>query len=165
MIIIEKKIKLFVKLGAKNMKIRKFKKEDFDELCQVHDPARKQELHYAGLDGAFLPLKETAYKENLFSYQIYVAEVDQQISGFVAFYEDELGWLYIAPKMQRQGIGSQLIDFVLDHTKRPLYLEVLKGNPAENLYLSKGFKVKKHASGQMPGNEKFHVEADLMIHE
>ena len=67
--------------------------------------------------------------------------------------------------MQHQGIGSKLIDFALEHTKRPLYLEVLSGNPAEKLYQHKGFKVEKHESGQMPGNEKFHVEVDLMVYE
>lgn len=147
------------------MKIRKFKKEDFSRLCKVHDPARRQELHYAHLDGAFIPLKIAAKREGLFAYQVYVAEVENKIAAFVAFKSDELGWLYVAPQMQRQGIGGKLIDFVLEHTKRPLYLEVLQGNPAKQLYLSKGFKVKKHASGQMPGNENFHVEADLMIHE
>lgn len=147
------------------MKIRKFKKEDFPALCKVHDPARKQELRYAHLDGAFIPLKIAAERESLFAYQLYVAEVKNKVVGFVAFKADELGWLYVAPQMQRKGIGGRLIDFVLDHTRRPLYLEVLEGNPAKRLYLSKGFKVKKHASGQMPGNEKYHVEADLMIHE
>lgn len=147
------------------MKIRKFKKADFPTLCKIHDPARKQELHSAKLDDAFVPLEQAAINENLFSYQIYVAEKNNKIIGFVAFTEDELGWLYVAPKMQHQGIGSKLIDFAIEHTKRPLYLEVLSGNPARILYHHKGFKVIKHESGKMPGNENFHVEVDLMVYE
>lgn len=147
------------------MKIRKFEQTDFKALCEIHDPARKQELHSANLDEAFIPLKRAAINEDLFSYQIYVAEIDDEVIGFVAYQKDELAWLYVAPKMQHKGIGSKLIDFALQHTKRPLYLEVLKGNPAEKLYLRKGFKLKKHASGKMPGNEKFHVEADVLIYE
>lgn len=146
------------------MQIRKFKRQDFPALCQIHDPARKQELHYAKLDEAFIPLKRAAYKENLFAYKIYVAEIQQRIVGFVAFKNDELGWLYVNPQEQKQGVGGRLIDFVIKHTQRPLYLEVLTGNPAKKLYLEKGFKNKQHASGKMPGNEKFHVEVDIMIH-
>lgn len=146
------------------MKIRPYKESDFPDLCLAHDPARKQELHYAKLDGSFIPLKKAAKKEGLFSYQVCVAEINSKIAGFVAFKKHELGWLYVAPAKQRQGVGSHLIDHVLAHTERPLYLEVLTGNPAKKLYLQKGFKQLQHASGQMPGNEKFHVEADLMVH-
>lgn len=146
------------------MKIRLYKQSDFPALCEVHDPARKQELHYAKLDDSFIPLELAAKPEGLFTYQVFVAEVQRKIAGFVAFKEHELGWLYVDPKMQKKGVGSALIDYVLGHTERPLYLEVLTGNPAKDLYLHKGFRQLKHASGQMPGNEKFHVEADIMVH-
>ncbi len=38
------------------LNIRKYEEKDFERLCQVHDPARKSELEYAGLPAAFLPL-------------------------------------------------------------------------------------------------------------
>ena len=85
--------------------------------------------------------------------------------GFVAFNDEELGWLYVKPKYQHQGIGSQLIDFAIKNAGRPFYLEVLEGNPAQKLYLAKGFKTIQHESGKMPGNESFHVEVDLMKYE
>ena len=48
--------------------------------------------------------------------------------------------------------------------KRPVYLEVLTGNPAKELYLHKGFKFSKHESGKMPGNEAFKVEVNLLVY-
>ena len=50
----------------------------------------------------------------------------------------------IGTTFQKQGVGSKLIEFSLSKMKRPVYLEVLTGNPANELYLHKGFKFCKH---------------------
>ena len=147
------------------LEIREYHEADFDRLCQIHDQARKQELKAANLEAAFNPLKIAAIEEDLFSYNIYVATIDEKIVAFVAFSDDELAWLYVDPSFQKQGIGSKLIEFSLTKMKRPTYLEVLTGNPAKSLYLHKGFKFLKHESGKMPGNETFHVEVDLLIYK
>lgn len=143
--------------------IRKYQEKDFPYLCIIHDRARKQELKSANLEAAFIPLKIAAKKEGLFrDYQVYVATNEDKVIGFVAFNKGELGWLYVDPAFQHQGVGGKLIDFVLTSPYKPIYLEVLKGNPAKNLYLKKGFKVIGQEKGKMPGNEKFQVEVDLM---
>ena len=110
-------------------------------------------------------MKIAAIEEDLFSYNIYVAAIDEKIVAFVAFSDDELAWLYVDPSFQKQGIGSKLIEFSLTKMKRPTYLEVLTGNPAKSLYLHKGFKFLQHESGKMPRNETFHVEVDLLIYK
>lgn len=147
------------------IKIREYQKSDFNDLCIIHDQARKQELAATNLEAAFKPLKIAAIEEDLFSYNIYVAETEEKVVGFVAFSDDELAWLYVDPSFQKQGIGSKLIEFSLTKMKRPAYLEVLTGNPAKNLYGHKGFKFLKHKSGKMPGNEAFHVEVDLLVYK
>lgn len=55
------------------IKIREYQKSDFNDLCVIHDQARKQELAAANLNAAFKPLKIAAIEEDLFSYNIYVA--------------------------------------------------------------------------------------------
>lgn len=147
------------------IKIREYQKGDFNDLCVIHDQARKQELAAANLKAAFKPLKIATIEEDLFSYNIYVAETKEKVVGFVAFSDDELAWLYVDPSFQKQGIGSKLIEFSLTKMKRPAYLEVLTGNPAKNLYVHKGFEFLKHESGKMPGNEAFHVEVDLLVYK
>lgn len=119
------------------IKIRKYQETDFDEICLIHDQARKQELMAANLIDAFKPLKVAAFEEDLFSYNIYVAIMAEKVVGFVVFTDDELAWLYVSPNFQNQGIGSKLIEFSLNKMKRPAYLEVLAGNPAKRLYLKK----------------------------
>lgn len=147
------------------MKIRKYQEFDFNDLCRIHDQARKQELKAANLEAAFKPLKIAAFEEDLFSYEIFVAEVEDKVVGFVAFSDEELAWLYVDPNFQKRGIGSKLVEFSLTKTKRPTYLEVLTGNPAKDLYMKKGFDFFKHESGKMPGNESFHVEVDLLVYK
>lgn len=144
------------------IKIRRYQETDFDEMCLIHDQARRQELMAANLINAFKPLKVAAFEEDLFSYNIYMAIIAEKVVGFVAFTDDELAWLYVSPNCQNQGIGSKLIEFSLNKMKRPAYLEVLAGNPAKRLYLKKGFELLKHETGKMPGNEKFIVEVDVL---
>jgi GNAT superfamily N-acetyltransferase len=146
------------------LEIREYHEVDFDRLCQIHDQARKRELEAANLSGAFKSLKIAAYEEDLFSYNIYVGQKDKKVIGFVAFSDDELAWLYVDSSFQKQGVGSKLIEFSLNKMKRPVYLEVLTGNPAKELYLHKGFKFCKHESGKMPGNEAFKVEVNLLVY-
>ena len=138
----------------------------YDATCRkgieaVHDPARMQELRYAGLEAAFLPLSVAAEREGLFDYNVYVAKIGETVTGFVAFTDEELAWLYVHPAFQRQGIGKKLAEFAL--TKMcadEKYVEVLCGNePARNLYRSIGFTKEELLHGHMPGNEEFEVSA------
>lgn len=148
----------------KEIKIRAYRPSDWERIEEIHDSARKMELEKAGLSDAFIPLALAADNEGLFEYEVRVAEVDARIMGFVAYSEDELAWLYVAPESMRRGVGRTLVEYVIGHTqKRPLTIEVLCGNElAKRLYESAGFQIVQTASGQMPGNERFHVSAYVM---
>lgn len=145
--------------------IRSYTPKDFPALEAIHDPARKKELSLAGLSPAFLPLAEAAEREALFDYEILLAEQEGQVLGFVAYSEEELAWLYVAPAQQGRGIGKALVQAVLERNpKRPLCVEVLKGNePAKRLYESCGFVLVETLSGTMPGNEGFTVQVWSML--
>lgn len=146
------------------IEIRPYQPSDWESIEKIHDAARRIELKNAGLSEAFIPLAQAAENESLFDYEVRVAVKDGEVAGFVAYAEDELAWLYVAPESMRQGIGRALVGYVMRHTdKRPLTIEVLCGNePAKRLYESAGFQTVKIASGQMPGNERFHVSAYVM---
>lgn len=149
----------------KNSKIciRPYEERDFERLCQIHDPARKNELELAGLSAAFVPLTIAAQREGLFEYQLYVAEFEGQVAGFVAFTEDELAWLYVDSNLTRRGIGSSLIHFALEKMENDVAIEVLAGNaPAIAAYSSFGFTIEETITGSMPGNEDFTVTVHVM---
>ena len=134
---------------------------------KAHDAARRQELAYAGLDGAFLPLSIAAQREDLFAYSLFVAKQDEDVAGFVAFTEEELAWLYVHPDCQRQGIGRALAEFALSKmAPGEKSVEVLEGNePARRLYRSLGFSREILLHGRMPGNEEYEVSAWQMTME
>ena len=141
------------------MRIVQYAPDYWEDIQNVHDPARMQELTFAGLKDAFLPLTIAAQREDLFDYQLYVALEADIAVGFVAFTEDELAWLYVRPDHQRRGIGRALAEFALSRMETgEKSVEVLMGNePARNLYYSLGFTNETIVHGKMPGNESFSV--------
>ncbi|MGI1819694.1 N-acetyltransferase family protein [Lactobacillus johnsonii] len=120
--------------------IRKYKNIDYVQLCQVHDQARMQELIVGNAVDLYAPLEVAVYKEELFSETIYVAVLDSQVVGFVAFRKNELGYIYVLNEFQGRGIGGKLLDTVIPYLERPAFLEVFPTNiKAKRLYRSRGF--------------------------
>lgn len=146
------------------MIIREYRADDWAAIQRVHDAARKRELALANLDEAFLPLAVAAEREDLFGYPgVFVAVEGDSVVGFTACTEDELAWLYVDPAFSRRGIGRALSEFALEKFPQIHSIEVLVGNhPARSLYESLGFRLAGTESGEMPGNERFTVNVDLM---
>ena len=120
--------------------IRKYKNIDYVQLCQVHDQARMQELIVGNAVDLYAPLEVAVYKEELFSETIYVAALDSQVVGFVAFRKNELGYIYVLNEFQGRGIGGKLLDTVIPYLEHPAFLEVFPTNiKAKRLYRSRGF--------------------------
>ncbi|MDV3348350.1 N-acetyltransferase [Leptolyngbyaceae cyanobacterium CCMR0082] len=136
--------------------IRSYEVTDWSRLCEIHDASRVDELTLTvGMD-AFLTLGQTAKEEGLFDGQLFVAEVDNVIQGFVAYTNEELTWLYVDPKFYRKGVGRALVQHAVANSAPTMAIELLEGNtPALELYLAEGFKVIKRIEGQLVGNEEF----------
>jgi ribosomal protein S18 acetylase RimI-like enzyme len=138
------------------MNLRPYSPSDWDRLCIVHDAARVYELEASGLSAAYLTLNETAENEGLFDGEVVVAEVGEEVCGFVAYSEGELTWLYVEPSRFGQGIGRQLLRHAISASGGNMSTEVLVGNEAAlALYLSEGFKVERRVDGKLAGNETF----------
>lgn len=81
----------------------------------------------------------------------WVYEEKNQVIGFIAMIDNEIGALFIDPSSHRQGIGSLLVDFVA-MLHEILEVEVFKKNTMARAFYKKfGFK---------PVKEHFHKEAD-----
>jgi len=144
------------------MKIRKYLEKDWSRICEIHDLARLDELRGASLEDAFIPLEIAAKSEDLFEYELLVAERNGTVVGFIAHDDDEIAWLYVDPTLYRLGIGKQLVQAVTETSSDAFTIEVLQGNVAAlEFYKSMGFSEVGVATGLMPGNEKF----DVTVHE
>ena len=145
------------------VRIRPYRSADWPRLCQIHDAARLDELQPTVGTEAFITLEQTAENEGLFNNQLFVAEVDQGVRGFVAYGDEELTWLYVDPPFYRQGVGRALLRHAVAKAGPDMMIEVLEGNtPALALYLSEGFAVAERVEGKLAGNES-HAAVGLVL--
>lgn len=124
------------------MKIRKYQPSDFDQVCKVMDQGRMQELENENLEAVFIPLKNAPYLKYFLSCNIYVAEKDDRLVGFIGCGRHRIEFLYIDPAFQGQGVGTELMGFALKKIPRPVRLAVFTDNlMAKRLYEKFRFKV------------------------
>ena len=98
--------------------------------------------------------------------EVYVAEDDGQIVGFITLYVAEgrvnIGWLGVHPDDQRKGIGSQLIEAAEDYCRQKGIMELAVYTLGESVdyepyestrdfYLKHGFAVYQSSQTDNPG--------------
>jgi ribosomal protein S18 acetylase RimI-like enzyme len=143
--------------------IRAYEAADWDAIRRIHDAARVGELRATvGLE-AFLELAATYEAEGLFDGDVWVAELDGAVAGFLAGTSDEITWMYIDPALQRRGVGRALVRHVLARASGPVRLEVLDGNPARAFYERLGFVVESTTTGRLAGNEAYSATGHTMV--
>ena len=126
-------------------------KTDWNQICKIHDNARRIELEGSASQEAFITLKDCYEDEELFDSTIYVGEFNDITLGFVAFDKNEITWLYVDPLYFRKGFGRKLLEFALKNTKKPARVTVLNNNfRAIDLYKSLGFEVVEEKKGKIP---------------
>ncbi len=92
--------------------IRSYESRDWAGVCRIHDVARLDELRGSvGLE-AFLALADTYEAEGLFESEVWVAELDGTLAGFVSASADEITWLYVDPELYRRGVARALVEHV-----------------------------------------------------
>lgn len=81
---------------------------------------------------------------------VFVAEVEQQIVGFVSVWEADafIHHLYISPRFQRKGFGRALLEMCERKYGRPLSLKCICANvKALNFYKRNGWTSKGYGTG------------------
>ena len=140
------------------IQLRKYQPKDWDAIATIHDRARLDELSASVGVEAFLSLAETVEDEELFEGEVWVAEDNDLVVGFVAIDSEMtwITWLYVLPDRYRQGIGRRLLKQAIANCETVVYTSVLSGNNAAlNLYQSEGFEIIETKTGKLSGNESF----------
>lgn len=143
--------------------IRAYEDRDWADISRIHDAARLDELGGAGLLEAYLSLADTYENEGLFDDDVWVAELDGEVAGFLAGSEGEITWAYVDPALYRRGVGRALVEHVLRRATGPVELEVLEGNSARAFYESVGFVWDSTTTGKLAGNESFQATGHTLI--
>lgn len=135
--------------------IRAYRGDDWLDLCAIHDAARPQEVAGVMPPGTSAPLEQAAVDENLFDGDIFVAcdgDLAGPVVGFVAIEGEMLGWLYVRPDRQGQGIGRALVDYVRPYLGPHGYLTCIATNTrAAAFYERMGFAVAAVGPGDCEG--------------
>lgn len=147
--------------------IRPYESRDWDAVCRIHDAARLDELRGAGLIEAYLDLADTYENEGLFDDEVWVAEVDGAVAGFIAGSASDEGgeitWIYVDPGLYRRGVGRALVEHFVARSGGPVELEVLDGNAARDFYEALGFVHASTTSGKLAGNEAFTATGHTLV--
>ena len=111
------------------MLVRPALETDIDTIVEVHLAS------FRGL--TFLPLVHTDEEirrwlrdEMLPSHEVWVAEPDGSVAGFAALKGDLLGHLYVRPDLQRNGVGTALLDVLKQERPRGFHFWVFQRNEA-----------------------------------
>jgi GNAT superfamily N-acetyltransferase len=132
--------------------LRRATAADAQAVAVVHRTAMRVSL-------AFLPELHSAADDLLFfserflpANEVWVAEVDAKIVGYVGFDETWINHLYVLPDFQGQGIGPALLGKALANA-RPMQLWTFQENRrARTFYEGRGFRLVKLTDGA--GNEE-----------
>ena len=143
--------------------VRAYDAGDWAEICRIHDAARIDELRGAGLLEAYLDLEATYENEGLFDDDVWVAELDGRLAGFIAGSQHEITWAYVDPGLYRRGVGRALVQHVLARAEGPVELEVLDGNSARAFYEALGFVLETTTTGKLAGNERFQATGHTLV--
>lgn len=120
--------------------IRPASSDDFEKLVDIWFEASIRAHH-------FIP--ESYWEENKVEMQnnylprseVYLAEDEQQIYGFIALVENEIAAIFVAPDQQGKGIGKLLISHA-KNSRPQLVLNVYQDNKNSiAFYKSEGFEV------------------------
>ena len=94
-------------------------------------------------------------KEMLSQAEVYVYEDGQKIQGFIGLSDEYIEGIFVSEKMQSQGIGKLLLNYIKDR-KDVLRLNVYQKNiRAIHFYQREGFKIQCEGLDEATGEKDY----------
>lgn len=94
-------------------------------------------------------------KEMLSQAEVYVYEDDQKIQGFIGLSDKYVEGIFVSKKMQSQGIGKLLLNYIQDR-KDVLRLNVYQKNiRAIHFYQREGFEIQCEGLDEATGEKDY----------
>ncbi|AYN66374.1 N-acetyltransferase [Euzebyella marina] len=121
------------------IEITDFSEEDREPLRHIYYEVRK--TNFTWLPEEFLKL--SSFDKDTEGESILVAKVNNEIVGFASIWSQDnfLHHLYVSNKFQGLGIGTRLLNHIIENSSADLTLKCLKNNHgALNFYLKNGWE-------------------------
>ena len=120
--------------------VRKLQKADIDRVADIWLDTNLKAHDF--ISAQYWKRNFELVKEMLLQAEVYVYESDQKIQGFIGLNNDYIEGIFVSDKMQSQGIGKILINYVKDKRKK-LFLNVYQKNTrAISFYQREDFKIR-----------------------
>ena len=126
--------------------LRKASIEDLEILDRIHRSNMK------GYVEQVYPWNDRLFQDCFVPEEYQIIEISQQLIGFIKIVNSTtdiyLAEIQILKEYQNMGIGTSLIRSIIARAKEHnlrVWLKVVKGNPAEQLYKRLGFIVSKES--------------------
>jgi GNAT superfamily N-acetyltransferase len=139
-----------------NDQIRAYFQTDFDAVTWLWRRARLQAFPEFEQRHSHTYEEDRAYfRANILPQnQIWVAELDGRLAGFMAQREDFIDQLYVDPDFQHRGIGTRFLALARRNSPSSLYLYTLEVNTnGRAFYAKNGFRAVKFSLSPPPENE------------
>lgn len=124
--------------------IRRFENKDAEKCSEIIFECIEKSLSYEGENKRFMI--EMSSPENLIEKSkkrdLFVFEEDKIILGTGGLDKDEIKTMFVNPSFQKRGIGSKILNFLIDFAKTKGYSRAwCKASPEAEIFYSKnGFK-------------------------
>ena len=129
-----------VDMSVRSIKLRRASGGDAREVAEVYIASRRGAAEFMPTIHSDEEIRGWIASVLVPNLEVWVAEVDGRIGGFVALDGEMLDQLFIAPAMQRQGVGERLLNMAKEVSPRRLRLYTFQKNtPARHFYEARGF--------------------------
>lgn len=133
--------------------IRELQKTDIDKVAAIWLDTNLK-AHYF-IPAGYWERNFELVKEMLSQAEVYVYEKDTEILGFVGLDDEYIEGIFISDKIQSQGIGKQLLNYVKDK-KHKLLLNVYQKNVrAISFYRREGFEIQCEGLDEATGEKDY----------
>ncbi len=140
-------------MSSKPITIRPFENADFKPVTQLWYHAKKQAFPYSDFQQRLTPFDDECYFRDtiLMKCDVWVAEIDGIIMGFMAMERDYIDQLFIDVNHQRQGVGTALLNKAKEISPTYLRLHTFQQNTkARQFYEKHGFKTLRFGVSAAP---------------
>lgn len=136
--------------------IRRYRPADLAQTVSIWHASKRDAFPYVAVQQRYTLAEDTAYFREVVAVEcvVWLAEVAGCIAGLLALKDDYIDQLFVAVELQRQGVGTALLQKAREHSPRGLRLFTFQKNAkARAFYEKHGFKAVRFGCSPAPENE------------
>ena len=136
--------------------IRQYSPADLAPTVRLWRASKRDAFPYVEAQQRYTLAEDTTYFRDVVAVAcvVWLAEVPGRLAGLLAMQDDYIEQLFVAVGLQRQGVGTALLQKAREHSPHGLRLYTFQKNArARAFYEKHGFKAVRYGYSPAPENE------------